>query len=138
MLSKKIGFVKRLANKIKVGGCIGHGSDILCYENLSRSCDLDENKQVYNRSCTSTPRGCIALYVGEEQQRFVVRTSHLSHPLFQILLEKMADEFGFDQKDRLVVPCSVVVFRELMSAVKCNNGKFDSRCLIEEININSN
>ncbi|KAI7740982.1 hypothetical protein M8C21_006893 [Ambrosia artemisiifolia] len=140
-MCKKIGFVKKLANKIKVRGFMGDSSDqSLCYECLSNS-DHADNKQQH-RSCTRTrtrtPRGCIALYVGEERLRFVVHTSHLSHPLFQMLLDKTADEFGFKQKDRLVVPCSVNVFQEVVSAVKCNSGKFDLRYLVEEINYNGN
>lgn len=136
MLGKKIGFVKRLASKIRVRGCISdHVSEPFRYECLLSS-DNDDNKQVY-RPRTSTPRGYIALYVGEERRRFVVQTSHLSHPLFRMLLEKMAEEFGFEQKEELVVPCSVNVFRELISAVKCNNGKFDLRYFAEEINFNS-
>ncbi|PWA54397.1 small auxin-up RNA [Artemisia annua] len=131
MLGKKIGFVKRLANKIKVRGCISpHGSNPMRYEYLFS--DHDGNTQGY-QPCTSTPRGCIALYVGEERLRFVVQTSHLSHPLFQMLLEKAAEEFGYEQKDRLVVPCSVDVFQEVISAVKCND-KFDFRCIVEKIN----
>ncbi|KVH95888.1 Auxin responsive SAUR protein [Cynara cardunculus var. scolymus] len=125
MLGKKIGFVRKLITK-KI---TSHGYEPLHYECLLSS-DNDD-KQAY-RSCTSTPRGCIALYVGEERRRFVVQTAHLSHPLFQMLLEKTAEEFGFDQKDRLVVPCSVDVFLEVVSSVKCNNGKFDLRYLVEE------
>ncbi|KAJ9549171.1 hypothetical protein OSB04_021714 [Centaurea solstitialis] len=128
MLGKKIGFVKKLITK-KI---TSHGSEPLHYECLL-SRDHDDNR----RSCTSTPRGCIALYVGEERRRFVVQTAHLSHPLFQILLEKAAEEFGFDQKDRLVVPCSVDAFLEVVSSVKCNNGKFDLRYLVEEISSNA-
>ncbi|KAI3717305.1 hypothetical protein L1987_68847 [Smallanthus sonchifolius] len=135
MLGKKIGFVKRLANKIKVRGCIGHSSKPSRYECLSS--DHNDNTQGYG-SCTSTPRGCIALYVGEERLRFVVQTSHLSHPLFRLLLEKTAEEFGFEQKDRLVIPCRVDVFQEVVSAVKCSNGKFDMRYFVEEINYIAN
>ncbi|XP_071704592.1 auxin-responsive protein SAUR15-like [Rutidosis leptorrhynchoides] len=131
MLGKKIGFVKRLTNKIKVRGCASTHDvyDPLRYECLQRS-DLDDNKQAY-QSCGTTPRGCIALYVGEEKTRFVVQTSYLSHPLFHMLLEKMAEEFGFEQKDRLVVPCSVDVFRDVISAVECNNGRFDLRYFVD-------
>ncbi|KAL7610268.1 auxin-responsive protein SAUR71 [Lactuca sativa] len=132
MLGKKIGFVKRLGNKIKIRTCTSHGSEPLHYECLLSS-DHGDNKQEH-QSSVSTPRGCIALYVGEERRRFVVHTAHLSHPLFQILLEKTAEEFGFVQKDKLVIPCTIDVFREVVRAVKCNNGKFDLRYLVEEIN----
>ncbi|KAJ0818107.1 putative small auxin-up RNA [Helianthus annuus] len=129
MLGKKIGFVKKLANKINVGCISDSSAQSSCYECLSSSVHADNKQQHRSR----TPRGCIALYVGEERLRFVVHTSHLSHPLFQILLDKTADEFGFEQKDRLVVACSVNVFLEVVSAVKCNSGKFDLKYLVEEI-----
>ncbi|KAI3502213.1 hypothetical protein L1887_30245 [Cichorium endivia] len=132
MLGKKIGLVKRLANKIRVRVCTSHGSKPLRYECLLSS-DHGDDRQGH-QSSTSTPRGCIALYVGEERRRFVVHTAYLSHPLFQMLLEKTAEEFGFVQQDRLVIPCSINVFREVVRAVKCNNGKFDLRYFVEEIN----
>ncbi|KAM0059059.1 putative small auxin-up RNA [Helianthus debilis subsp. tardiflorus] len=133
MLGKKIGFVKKLANKINVGCISDSSAQSSCYECLSSSVHADNKQQHRSHTRTRTPRGCIALYVGEERLRFVVHTSHLSHPLFQILLDKTADEFGFEQKDRLVVACSVNVFLEVVSAVKCNSGKFDLKYLVEEI-----
>ncbi|KAL8196630.1 hypothetical protein R6Q57_024925 [Mikania cordata] len=134
MLGNKIGFLKKLANKIKVRSCISQSSESLGYEcSLLSSCtDHNDNKQ----SRAITPRGCMAVYVGEARLRFVVHTSHLSHPLFQMLLEKTAEEFGFEQKDRLVVPCSVHVFLEVISAVKCSNGSFDLRYFVDEIDYN--
>ncbi|KAL7258852.1 hypothetical protein ACSBR1_004877 [Camellia fascicularis] len=65
-----------------------------------------------------TPTGHFAVYVGEERWRFVVPTGFLSHPLFKMLLEKAYDKFGFEQRDGLVVPCSVAAFREVVSAVR--------------------
>ncbi|KAK1437932.1 hypothetical protein QVD17_03732 [Tagetes erecta] len=135
MLGKKIRFVKKLAKTIKIRGCsIGDSSkSSLNYKCLLNGDHVDNKQQ--HRSCTSTtPRGCIAVYVGDERLRFVVHTSHLSHPLFRMLLEKTEEEFGFEQKDRLVVPCSVNVFLEVVSAVKCNKGKFDLRTFVEEMN----
>ncbi|KAD7479000.1 hypothetical protein R6Q59_005218 [Mikania micrantha] len=133
MLGKKIGFIRNLSYKIKVGGCIGRSYEPLQYE-CSSSTDHSDNTQRRYGSHKSTPKGCIVLYVGDERLRVVVRASYLSHPLFRLLLEKTAEEFGFEQKDKLVVPCSVDVFREVVKAVKCNNGTFDLRCFVEEIN----
>ncbi|KAF3645278.1 putative small nuclear ribonucleoprotein G-like [Capsicum annuum] len=81
---------------------------------------------------SSTPTGNLAIYVGEERERFIVPTSYLSHPLFKILLEKTYNEFGFDQTGGLVVPCSVNAFQEVVNAVECCNGKFDFGELVEE------
>uniref|UniRef100_A0A151UF80 Indole-3-acetic acid-induced protein ARG7 n=1 Tax=Cajanus cajan TaxID=3821 RepID=A0A151UF80_CAJCA len=46
-------------------------------------------------------------------------------PLFKMLLEKAYNEFGFSQRNGLVVPCSVSTFKEVINAIECNNGKFD-------------
>ncbi|KAJ6716884.1 SAUR-LIKE AUXIN-RESPONSIVE PROTEIN FAMILY-RELATED [Salix koriyanagi] len=58
----------------------------------------------------NVPRGHFAIYVGEEEEerkRFVVPISHLKHPLFQILLSKAEEEFGFDhQMGGLTIPCA--------------------------------
>ncbi|KMT06767.1 hypothetical protein BVRB_7g159270 [Beta vulgaris subsp. vulgaris] len=81
---------------------------------------------------TKIPTGFFAVYVGEERERFVVPTSFLSHPLFKILLEKTYDEFGFEQKNGLIVPCSVSTFQEVVNAVESNHKRFDMRKLFEE------
>ncbi|KAL4558318.1 hypothetical protein LXL04_036516 [Taraxacum kok-saghyz] len=79
-----------------------------------------------------TPRGFLAVYVGSERRRFVVRTSYLSHPLFKILLAKASEEFGYDQKNGLVVPCSVATFEEVVTVTKCCSCMFDFEHLVEE------
>ncbi|CAH2055167.1 unnamed protein product [Thlaspi arvense] len=45
------------------------------------------------------PKGFLAVYVGENQmkkQRYLVPVSYLNQPLFQALLIKAEEEFGFD------------------------------------------
>nr|GMD33087.1 auxin-responsive protein SAUR15-like [Ipomoea batatas]GMD88413.1 auxin-responsive protein SAUR15-like [Ipomoea batatas] len=109
MLGKKIGSVKKLGRKCRVRSSSGHEE-----EYLLKGGHREEK----------TAAGSLAVYVGEERQRFVVPTSYLSHPLFKILLEKAYDEFGFAQRGGLAVPCSVAAFREVVSAVECCNGQF--------------
>lgn len=62
----------------------------------------------------------------------MVPTGYLSHPLFKMLLEKASEEFGFEQKNGLVVPCSVSTFQEILNAVQVCNGGFDFGNLVEE------
>ncbi|KAK9156779.1 hypothetical protein Scep_003353 [Stephania cephalantha] len=124
MLGKKMESVKKLAKKVKVIGSNKGISQPLDYECLL--CDCDESPN------SSTPTGFFAIYVGEERQRFVVPTSYLSHPVFRMLLEKAYDEFGFQQKNGLVVPCSVSTFQEAVSAVECCHGQFDLGWLVKE------
>ena len=115
MLGKKS--FKKLAKKVKKG--VG-GIDP---DPVRHECLLKE----YEEECaTNTPPiGFFAVYVGEERQRYVVPTRYLSHPLFKMLLEKAYDEFGFSQRNGLVIPCSVSTFQEVVNAIECNNDKFD-------------
>ncbi|EXB54579.1 hypothetical protein L484_019148 [Morus notabilis] len=129
MLGKKIVSFKKLAKKVKVMGVAG----TMDREPTSqhRECLLGEFEEDGSQT-TKTPTGFLAVYVGDERQRFVVPTNFLSHPLFKMLLEKAYNEFGFQQRNGLVVPCSVSTFQEVVSAVECSNGKFDFGEIVEE------
>ncbi|KAG8483843.1 hypothetical protein CXB51_023527 [Gossypium anomalum] len=125
MLGKKMGSLKKLAKKVKsMRGADGEESK---YEWLLR-----EFEEMTTPTTASTPSGSFAIYVGENEERFVVPTNFLSHPLFKMLLEKSYNEYGFQQRDKLVVPCSVSTFQEVVNAVECCNGKFDFGKLVEE------
>ncbi|MBA0740123.1 hypothetical protein Gogos_013345 [Gossypium gossypioides] len=125
MLGKKMGSLKKLAKKVKtMRGGDGEESK---YELLLR-----EFEEMTSPTTASTPSGSFAIYVGENEERFVVPTNFLSHPLFKMLLEKSYNEYGFQQRDKLVVPCSVSTFQEVVNAVECCNGKFDFGKLVEE------
>ncbi|GJR82720.1 small auxin-up RNA [Tanacetum coccineum] len=50
-----------------------------------------------NKNQRDIPKGYLAVYVGEVQKkRFVVPLSYLDQPLFQDLLRRSEDEFGFN------------------------------------------
>ena len=59
------------------------------------------------------PRGCMAVVVGQgkEQQRVVVPVIYINHPLFMKLLKEAEEEYGFDQKGPINIPCHVDEFR---------------------------
>ncbi|XP_057503393.1 auxin-responsive protein SAUR32-like [Actinidia eriantha] len=59
------------------------------------------------------PRGCVAVVVGQgkEQQRVVVPVIYINHPLFMKLLKEAEEEYGFDQKGPINIPCHVDEFR---------------------------
>uniref|UniRef100_A0A803QSX8 Uncharacterized protein n=2 Tax=Cannabis sativa TaxID=3483 RepID=A0A803QSX8_CANSA len=65
------------------------------------------------------PKGHLAVYVGESQKkRFVIPISYLNHPLFQNLLNRAEEEFGFDHPTGgLTIPCSEDYFISLTSAL---------------------
>ncbi|KAF8101826.1 hypothetical protein N665_0201s0139 [Sinapis alba] len=63
------------------------------------------------------PKGNLAVYVGEESRRFVIKISLLTHPLFKALLDQAQDAYGFSSADsRLWIPCDVSTF---LNVVRC-------------------
>nr|CAN62606.1 hypothetical protein VITISV_016867 [Vitis vinifera] len=70
----------------------------------------------------NVPKGHFAVYVGESQKkRFVIPISYLNHPLFQDLLHRAEEEFGFDHPmGGLTIPCSEDYFISLTSHLSCS------------------
>jgi SAUR family protein len=129
MLGKKIVSIKKLAKKVKVVGRVD--SDPAHLKLMKEY--KEEEKNPTTKKVGSKKSGVFALYVGEERQRYVVPTRYLSHPLFKMLLEKAYNEFGFEQRNGLVVPCSVSAFHEVVNAIECNNCKFDMGNIFDEL-----
>ncbi|KAH9787336.1 auxin-responsive protein saur32-like [Citrus sinensis] len=69
------------------------------------------------------PKGCLAIKVGqgEEQQRVVVPVIYFNHPLFMQLLKEAEEEYGFDQKGTITIPCHVEEFRNGRLIDVCDN-----------------
>ncbi|WOG86912.1 hypothetical protein DCAR_0206131 [Daucus carota subsp. sativus] len=84
-------------------------------------------KQMLNRQFSSTnldrstnvPKGCMAVYVGENQRRrFVVPISYLNEPTFQDLLSQAEEEFGFSHPEGgLTIPCKEDTFIDLLNRI---------------------
>lgn len=120
--------IKKLAKKVKGVGNTGSDHDL---DLAHHECLL---KEYTEESPNDTiPVGYFPMYVGEERRRYVVPTTYLSHPLIKILLEKASQEFGFDQRNGLVLPCSVATFQEVLAAIQCNNGQFDLANIFEDL-----
>lgn len=64
------------------------------------------------------PEGHVPVYVGDEMERFLVSAELLNHPIFIGLLNKSAQEYGYDQKGVLRIPCHVLVFEQIMEALR--------------------
>ncbi|KAL9360128.1 hypothetical protein Peur_048251 [Populus x canadensis] len=66
----------------------------------------------HKKQARDVPKGCLAIKVGqgEEQQRFVVPVIYFNHPLFIQLLKEAEEEYGFDQKGTITIPCHVEEF----------------------------
>ncbi|PKA64186.1 Auxin-induced protein 15A [Apostasia shenzhenica] len=71
-------------------------------------------------AAATTPKGCMAIRVGgegEEQRRFVVPVEYVNHPLFLGLLKEAEEEFGFDQKGAITLPCHVEEFQHVRGII---------------------
>ncbi|GLT86735.1 hypothetical protein SLE2022_048540 [Rubroshorea leprosula] len=62
-------------------------------------------------------KGCFSVYVGQEKQRFVIKTEYANHPLFRVLLEEAESEYGFNSGGPLVLPCNVDLFCKVLLAI---------------------
>ncbi|KAL3622300.1 hypothetical protein CASFOL_033711 [Castilleja foliolosa] len=60
------------------------------------------------------PKGCLAVRVGaqeEEPQRIIIPVNYFNHPLFLQLLKEAEEEYGFEQKGTITIPCKLDQFR---------------------------
>ena len=79
---------------------------------------LNRQFSLKNLDCsTNVPKGCVAVYVGENQRRrFVVPISYLNEPTFQDLLSQAEEEFGFSHPEGgLTIPCKEDTFIDLLN-----------------------
>ncbi|XP_010530800.1 PREDICTED: auxin-responsive protein SAUR36-like [Tarenaya hassleriana] len=66
---------------------------------------------------SDVPPGHVAVCVGMSRRRFVVRLTHLSHPIFRRLLMEAEEEYGFAQVGPLAIPCDECLFEEILRFV---------------------
>ena len=66
------------------------------------------------RDQNGVPRGHLAVYVGDEMQRFVIPTKYLQYPEFKVLMDEVADEFGYEHEGGIHIPCEESVFEEIL------------------------
>ncbi|CAI9093136.1 OLC1v1028557C1 [Oldenlandia corymbosa var. corymbosa] len=69
------------------------------------------------------PEGSFWVYVGEEKQKFCIKTQCLNHPLFKILLEEAESEYGFTIDGPLELPCEVGLFIKVLMEMDCDDVK---------------
>lgn len=88
-------------------------------EQVNSCCDSDEESlQNPTAPPPDVPKGYLAVYVGEELRRFVIPTGYLRHSLFQVLLEKAEEEFGFNNQGGLTIPCEIETFKFLLKCIE--------------------
>lgn len=72
------------------------------------------------------PEGYLVVYVGEELRRFVIKAKYLSHPVFRALLNKSAEEFGYEHKGGLEMACEAHFFEHLLWLIESNSPSLSS------------
>ncbi|XP_058071291.1 auxin-responsive protein SAUR71-like [Magnolia sinica] len=70
-------------------------------------------------------KGHLPVYVGEEMERFVLSAELLNRPVFVELLKRSAQEYGYEQKGILKIPCPVFVFERILEALNGGDGLID-------------
>ncbi|CAL5212579.1 unnamed protein product [Lathyrus oleraceus] len=73
-----------------------------------------------SKKIVHVPKGHFAVYVGDKDdeymRRFVVPISYLKQPMFQALLSRAEEEFGFEHPmGNIVIPCPIYYFVTLIS-----------------------
>ncbi|KAK4398737.1 Auxin-responsive protein SAUR72 [Sesamum angolense] len=79
------------------------------------------------------PEGHLPVYVGEEMERFVVSAELLNHPIFVKLLNKSAQEYGYEQKGVLRIPCHVFLFERVLEALRTGGEARDMQELLNSL-----
>ncbi|XP_010246428.1 PREDICTED: auxin-responsive protein SAUR71-like [Nelumbo nucifera] len=82
---------------------------------------------------SGVPEGHLPVYVGEEMERFIVSAEFLNHPIFVLLLKKSAQEYGYEQKGVLRIPCHVFVFERVLEALRVGDNARDLEELVHSL-----
>jgi SAUR family protein len=87
---------------------------------ILKRCSSFGKKHSYNHEGLpeDVPRGHFPVYVGENRTRYIVPISWLEHPQFQNLLQRAAEEYGFNHDMGLTIPCDEDVFESLISLMR--------------------
>lgn len=64
---------------------------------------------------TDVPKGHVAVYVGPRLRRFVIPTRCLSMPDFRGLMDKTAEEYGFEKEGAIQLPCDEEDFNKVLT-----------------------
>lgn len=87
------------------------------------------SSRIPGRIPADVPAGHVAVCVGTNSRRFVVRATHLNHPLFKKLLLEAEEEYGFANSGPLAIPCDESIFEEILRFLgrsESNSGRFAS------------
>ncbi|XP_039042107.1 auxin-responsive protein SAUR32-like [Hibiscus syriacus] len=89
---------------------------------------FDDDMSVAKAVPADVKEGCFAVRTGEgkEAQRFVIELDHLTNPEFLSLLDQAWEEYGFQQKGVLSLPCRPRELQEILEYSKGQNACTES------------
>ncbi|GFP92745.1 indole-3-acetic acid-induced protein arg7 [Phtheirospermum japonicum] len=87
----------------------------------------------FRRRSGCVPGGHLPVYVGDEMERFVVSADLLNHPIFVKLLNKSAQEYGYEQKGVLRIPCHVFLFERVLETLRIGGEARDLQELLNSL-----
>lgn len=76
---------------------------------------------------SDVPAGHVAVCVGASYTRFVVRATHLNHPVFKKLLVQAEEEYGFSNSGPLTIPCDETLFQEILRFISRSDSDKSNR-----------
>ncbi|KAL6546977.1 Auxin-responsive protein saur72 [Orobanche minor] len=97
------------------------------YRLLRSQSTASRRTEPFRRKSGGVPQGHLPVYVGDEMERFVVSADLLNHPIFVELLDKSAQEYGYEQKGVLRIPCHVILFERVLQALRISGGDGEAR-----------
>lgn len=106
---------------------VGDSSQYCLLRSQSRAARRTES---FLKRSGGVPEGHLPVYVGEEMERFVVSAELLNHPIFVKLLNKSAQEYGYEQKGVLRIPCHVFLFERVLEALRIGGEEVDTQELL--------
>ncbi|TKY62129.1 Auxin-responsive protein SAUR32 [Spatholobus suberectus] len=85
--------------------------------------DIDDENETTTKVPEDVKEGHFAVIAmqGEEPKRFVVELDYLTDPAFLKLLEQAREEYGFEQKGALAVPCSPQELQKIIENRRVDN-----------------
>ena len=119
-------FFRHFPGKKKMSAGLGKCSKIRHIVRLRQMLRRWRNKARLsaNRIPSDVPAGHVAVCVGSSCRRFVVRATHLNHPIFKKLLVQAEEEYGFNNQGPLAIPCDESLFEEVLRFIsRSESGK---------------